>query len=63
MLQSRPNGSFLVRESATFPGDYTLCVAHDGIVEHYRVLNENQKLTVDEEAYFDTLIQLIQVLQ
>ena len=61
LLRHCCEGSFLVRESTTFPGDYTLCVAYTGSVEHYRILNRNQKLTVDEEADFENLIELIQV--
>ena len=62
LLRNCVEGAYLIRESTTFPGDYTLCVAYTGIVEHYRILNKDKKLTVDEEAYFENLIELIQVL-
>ena len=51
-----------MRESTTFPGDYTLCVAHAAMVENYHIVNAKDKLTVDEETFFETLIQLIQVV-
>ena len=36
--QTAPDGTFLVRESTNFPGDYTLCVCYQKKVEHYRVI-------------------------
>lgn len=54
-------GLFLVRESTNFPGDYTLCVCYQNSVEHYRVIYKHRQLTIDEEEYFDTLAQLIEV--
>lgn len=50
-----------MRESTNFPGDYTLCVSCDGKVEHYRIIYKNGKLTIDEEAYFENLMQLVEV--
>lgn len=35
-LKGKPNGAYLVRESTNYPGDYTLCLAFEGKVEHYR---------------------------
>ena len=55
------DGLFLVRESTNFPGDYTLCVCFNGKVEHYRVIYKDNKLTIDEEEYFENLSQLVQV--
>lgn len=54
-------GLFLVRESTNYPGDYTLCVSSEGKVEHYRIIYHNGKLTIDEEAYFENLMQLVEV--
>ena len=53
------NGLFLVRESTNFPGDYTLCVCFQSKVEHYRVINQNNLLTIDEEEFFETLGHLV----
>uniref|UniRef100_A0A3Q2P8E8 Tyrosine-protein kinase n=1 Tax=Fundulus heteroclitus TaxID=8078 RepID=A0A3Q2P8E8_FUNHE len=60
LLHPPETGLFLVRESTNFPGDYTLCVSCDGKVEHYRIIYKNGKLTIDEEAYFENLMQLVE---
>ncbi|XP_055375144.1 tyrosine-protein kinase CSK [Condylostylus longicornis] len=59
LLQPREDGLFLVRESTNFPGDYTLCVCYQGKVEHYRVKYLENKLTIDDEEYFENLGQLV----
>ncbi|KAL5274667.1 CSK family protein [Megaselia abdita] len=59
LLQPRDEGLFLVRESTNFPGDYTLCVCFQGKVEHYRVKYLENKLTIDDEEYFENLSQLV----
>lgn len=61
LLQPRKEGLYLVRESTNYPGDYTLCVVSpfNGKVEHYRVIAKNNQLTVDEEEYFPSLLELI----
>lgn len=61
LLYPPETGLFLVRESTNFPGDYTLCVSCDGKVEHYRIIYHNGKLTIDEEEYFENLMQLVEV--
>ncbi|KAG0414262.1 hypothetical protein HPB47_008609, partial [Ixodes persulcatus] len=60
LLSPREDGLFLVRESTNYPGDYTLCVCFRGKVEHYRVIYRENKLTIDEEEYFEGLPQLIE---
>lgn len=50
-----------MRESTNFPGDYTLCVCFQGKVEHYRVKYLENKLTIDDEEYFENLGQLVAV--
>ncbi|KAH8272516.1 hypothetical protein KR026_000172 [Drosophila bipectinata] len=59
LLQPREDGLFLVRESTNFPGDYTLCVCFQAKVEHYRVKYLENKLTIDDEEYFENLGQLV----
>ncbi|CAG2163597.1 unnamed protein product [Oppiella nova] len=59
LLMPRADGLFLVRESTNFPGDYTLCVCFNNRVEHYRVIYKDNKLTIDEEEYFENLSQLV----
>eukprot|EP00096_Caligus_rogercresseyi_P012433 TRINITY_DN520_c0_g1_i2.p1 TRINITY_DN520_c0_g1~~TRINITY_DN520_c0_g1_i2.p1 ORF type:complete len:465 (+),score=103.02 TRINITY_DN520_c0_g1_i2:169-1395(+) len=59
LLQPKEDGLFLVRESTNFPGDYTLCLCYKGRVEHYRVIAKNNKLTIDEDEFFENLSQLV----
>ncbi|XP_069948491.1 tyrosine-protein kinase CSK isoform X2 [Cherax quadricarinatus] len=60
LLNPPEDGLFLVRESTNFPGDYTLCVCYEGKVEHYRVIYKDNKLTIDEEEYFEHLTKLVE---
>uniref|UniRef100_UPI003AABC2F5 tyrosine-protein kinase CSK-like isoform X2 n=1 Tax=Centroberyx gerrardi TaxID=166262 RepID=UPI003AABC2F5 len=60
LLYPPETGLFLVRESTNYPGDYTLCVSCDGKVEHYRIIYNNGKLTIDDEEFFDNLMQLVE---
>lgn len=60
LLHPPETGLFLVRESTNFPGDYTLCVSCDGKVEHYHIIYKNGKLTIDEEGFFENLMQLVE---
>lgn len=62
LLNPRTDGLFLVRESKNFPGDYTLSVCCGNKVEHYRIIYSSNKLTIDEEGYFDNLTELVEVL-
>ena len=55
------DGVFLVRESANYPGDYTLCVAYEGKVEHYHISIKDNRLTVDDETFFSNMVQLVEV--
>lgn len=59
LLHPRENGLFLVRESNHYPGDYTLCVVYSSSVEHYRVKKNDSGMSVDEEIFFNNLIELI----
>jgi len=53
------NGTYLVRESTHYPGDYTLCVYKDGAVDHYHIKSKKGKITVDDEIFLDSLEELI----
>lgn len=55
------DGTFLVRESTNYPGDYTLCVrsAADQ-VDHYHIKSVNGRITVDEDSKFRSLDELIE---
>uniref|UniRef100_A0A1I8EHM3 Tyrosine-protein kinase n=1 Tax=Wuchereria bancrofti TaxID=6293 RepID=A0A1I8EHM3_WUCBA len=59
ILSGQADGTFLVRDSTNFPGDYTLCMAFNGKVEHYRIYQLNGILTCDHEETFGNLTQLI----
>ncbi|XP_071844253.1 tyrosine-protein kinase CSK-like [Apostichopus japonicus] len=63
MMKSKPSGTFLVRESTHFPGDYTLSVSYSGSIEHYRILYSKNLLSVDEETYFENLVKLVEHYQ
>lgn len=45
-LESTTNGTFLVRESSTSPGDYVLSVLYDNRVIHYQIRKH------EEDAFF-----------
>ncbi|XP_063229696.1 tyrosine-protein kinase CSK [Bacillus rossius redtenbacheri] len=60
LLSPKEDGLFLVRESTNFPGDYTLCVCFQGKVEHYRVKYKDNRLTIDDEEFFENLAQLVE---
>lgn len=61
LLYPPETGLFLARESTNYPGDYTLCVSCDGKVEHYRIIYHDGKLSIDEEEFFQNLMQLVEV--
>ena len=77
LLTPSSPGLYLVRESTNFPGDYTLCVwfvpgrlmqsnltpasSSETIIDHYRIMGKDGKITIDEETYFGSLEELIKV--
>ena len=77
LLTPSSPGLYLVRESTNFPGDYTLCVwfvrrarhplfltsssSSEKIIDHYRIMGKDGKITIDEETYFGSLEELIKV--
>lgn len=60
MLKDLPEGSYLVRESTHFPGDFTLCLKSDCKVENYHIKVLHDKYTIDDEHLFNNLIELIE---
>lgn len=60
-LQPPEDGLFLVRESVRHPGDYVLCVSFGKEVIHYRVVHEENTLSIDSQQYFSNLIDMIEV--
>uniref|UniRef100_A0A3P9ALU3 Tyrosine-protein kinase n=1 Tax=Esox lucius TaxID=8010 RepID=A0A3P9ALU3_ESOLU len=59
-LRPVEDGLFLVRESIRHPGDYVLCVSYSSQIIHYRVIYQNNKLTIDDSQYFYNLIDMIE---
>uniref|UniRef100_A0A8C6ZSV5 Tyrosine-protein kinase n=1 Tax=Nothoprocta perdicaria TaxID=30464 RepID=A0A8C6ZSV5_NOTPE len=59
-LQPPEDGLFLVRESIRHPGDYVLCVSFAKEVIHYRVIYEENTLSIDNEQRFYNLIDMIE---
>lgn len=43
------NGRYLVRESNSSPGDYSLSLSYDGRILHYRLKYENERYFTDEK--------------
>lgn len=60
LLNSGINGSFLMRESESAPGQHSLSLRYDGRVYHYRVyFDENEMVYVREEAKFKNVEDLV----
>ena len=60
LLSSGINGSFLVRESESSPGQLSISLRYDGRVYHYRVSNTaDGKMYVSTENKFATMAELI----
>jgi len=38
-----------------------MCVCYSGEVEHYRIIYKDNKVTIDEEEYFENLTKLVEV--
>ncbi|XP_044854540.1 megakaryocyte-associated tyrosine-protein kinase isoform X1 [Mauremys mutica] len=59
-LQPPEDGLFLVRESIRHPGDYVLCVSFGKEVIHYRVIYQENRLSIDASNCFYNLIDMIE---
>ena len=61
VLSSGINGSFLIRESESKRGQYSISLRYDGRVFHYRVhtCSVTNKCYVTPESKFDTLMELV----
>ncbi|KAI5718498.1 tyrosine-protein phosphatase corkscrew isoform X5 [Diaphorina citri] len=60
ILQKGKNGSFLVRESQSKPGDFVLSVRTDDKVTHVMIRCQAEKYDVGGGEQFDSLTQLIE---
>ncbi|TFK00218.1 abhydrolase domain-containing protein 4 [Platysternon megacephalum] len=59
-LQPPEDGLFLVRESIRHPGDYVLCVSFGKEIIHYRVIYQENRLSIDASICFYNLIDMIE---
>ncbi|XP_023348268.1 tyrosine-protein kinase Abl isoform X2 [Eurytemora carolleeae] len=61
LLSSGINGSFLVRESESSPGQRSISLRYDGRVYHYRIQHgtEDSQYFVTAESRFPTLAELV----
>ena len=60
LLSSGINGSFLIRESESSPGQYSLSVRYEGRVYHYRVSNDaDGSMYVQEVIKFKSIPELV----
>lgn len=60
LLSSGINGSFLVRESESSPGQRSISLRYDGRVYHYRIQEDAEgKVYVTAEYKFNTLAELV----
>lgn len=60
LLSSGINGSFLVRESESSPGQRSISLRYEGRVYHYRINEDAEgKVFVTAESKFNTLAELV----
>uniref|UniRef100_A0A4W3JJS7 Tyrosine-protein kinase n=1 Tax=Callorhinchus milii TaxID=7868 RepID=A0A4W3JJS7_CALMI len=60
LLSSLINGSFLVRESESSPGQLSISLRYEGRVYHYRInTTHDNKVYVTAESRFNTLAELV----
>lgn len=57
---AKQEGCFLIRESETVPGEYTLSLSHGEGVRHYRLQRSGLKYFVSEAHQFDSIPQLVE---
>lgn len=60
LLKDSKEGSYLMRESTHYPGDFTLCLKSEAKVENYHIKQTNKKFTIDDENMFKNLIELVE---
>ncbi|XP_013162119.1 PREDICTED: tyrosine-protein phosphatase non-receptor type 11-like isoform X1 [Papilio xuthus] len=60
IMEKGRNGSFLVRESLTHPGEYVLSVRVRGRVSHVMIRRQQDKYDVGSGEQFDDLVGLIE---
>ena len=60
-LGSSINGSFLIRESKSKPGQFSISLRYDGQVKHYRIHSDpvTNQYYIYPKSKFDTLTELV----
>ncbi|EDO38500.1 predicted protein [Nematostella vectensis] len=53
ILNGKPPGVWLVRDSTTIPGDYVLSVSESGKVSHYIINNKGTMYTIGDQTFPD----------
>eukprot|EP00730_Choanoeca_flexa_P017932 TRINITY_DN8690_c0_g1_i1.p1 TRINITY_DN8690_c0_g1~~TRINITY_DN8690_c0_g1_i1.p1 ORF type:complete len:681 (+),score=184.58 TRINITY_DN8690_c0_g1_i1:120-2162(+) len=59
LLKSGIDGSFLVRESQSQPGEHSITMKHQGKMFHYRINKSSSGMYIAEGRYFQTLRDLV----
>ena len=57
--ESNQCGSFLVRESETIPGDFSLSIRSESAVSHYRIRQENGFFFISRQLTFKSIAAMI----
>ncbi|XP_065846119.1 phosphatidylinositol 3-kinase regulatory subunit gamma-like [Oscarella lobularis] len=59
MLESEPDGAFLVRDNSRTPGNYTLSVKKDGITRRVQIHHRNGMYGFSEPLPFRSVVELV----
>ena len=59
-LNNGVDGSFLIRESESNPGDHSISLRFEGKVFHYRVAKSSAGVHISKEYVFPSLLELIE---
>ena len=60
LLKGCADGTYLMRESTHYPGDFTLCLKSEAKVENYHIKRKEYRYTIDDENHFRNLIELVE---
>ncbi|OAF67482.1 hypothetical protein A3Q56_04772 [Intoshia linei] len=59
LLNSGINGSFLIRESESMPGNWSISLRYEGKTFHYRVNKTKQMIYISKDLLFSSLPKLV----
>ncbi|CAD5224310.1 unnamed protein product [Bursaphelenchus okinawaensis] len=60
LLSEEPNGTFLIRESTSVPGEYALSVKNEDTTLHVRIYHDENKFRIVPKDNFRSLAELIE---